>query len=142
MYKIQVNSVVTFVNEGTVLYGDKTGQAKASAFQFINVRRLFITLEKAIGKAAKYLLFEFNDEFTRAQFINLVEPYLREVKGRRGVYDFRVVCDTTNNPPEVIDKGQFVGAIYIKPARSINYIRLDFVAVRTGVEFSEVVGKY
>lgn len=142
LYKIQVNSVVTFVNEGTVLYGDKTGQSKASAFQFINVRRLFITLEKAIGKAAKYLLFELNDEFTRAQFINLVEPYLREVKGRRGVYDFRVVCDTSNNTPEVIDKGQFVGAIYIKPVRSINYIRLDFVAVRTGVEFSEVVGKY
>jgi len=103
---------------------------------------LFITLEKAIGKAAKYLLFELNDEFTRAQFINLVEPYLREVKGRRGIYSFHVECSEKNNTPEIIDKGQFVGAIYIKPTRSINYIRLDFVAVRTGVEFSEVVGKY
>lgn len=142
LYKQQVNSIVTFVGDGTVLYGDKTMQAKSSAFQFINVRRLFITLEKAIGKSAKYLLFEFNDEFTRATFRNMVEPFLREVKGRRGIYDFKVVCDETNNTPEVIDQGQFVGAIYVKPARSINFIRLDFVAVRTGVEFSEVVGKY
>ena len=141
LYKIQVNPIVSFLNEGTVLYGDKTMQAKASAFQFINVRRLFITLEKAIGKSAKYLLFEFNDEFTRATFRNMVEPFLREVKGRRGIYDFRVVCNESNNTPEVIDAAQFVGAIYVKPARSINYIRLDFVAVRTGVEFSEVVGK-
>ena len=142
LYKVQVNPVVSFLNEGTVLYGDKTMQAKASAFQFINVRRLFITLEKSIGKSAKYLLFEFNDETTRATFRNMVEPFLREVKGRRGIYDFRVVCDETNNTPEVIDAAQFVGAIYVKPARSINYIRLDFVAVRTGVEFSEVVGTY
>lgn len=142
LYKVQVNPVVSFLNEGTVLYGDKTMQAKASAFQFINVRRLFITLEKSIGKSAKYLLFEFNDETTRATFRNMVEPFLREVKGRRGIYDFKVVCDETNNTPEVIDAAQFVGAIYVKPARSINYIRLDFVAVRTGVEFSEVVGTY
>lgn len=142
LYKVQVNPVVSFLNEGTVLYGDKTMQAKASAFQFINVRRLFITLEKSIGKSAKYLLFEFNDEVSRATFRNMVEPFLREVKGRRGIYDFKVVCDDSNNPPEVIDAAQFVGAIYVKPARSINYIRLDFVAVRTGVEFSEVVGAY
>lgn len=142
LYKVQVNPVVSFLNEGTVLYGDKTMQAKASAFQFINVRRLFITLEKAIGKSAKHLLFEFNDPITRAVFRNMVEPFLREVKGRRGVYDYRVVCDESNNTPEVIDAAQFVGAIYVKPARSINYIRLDFVAVRTGVEFSEVVGQY
>ena len=142
LYKVQVNPVVSFLNEGTVLYGDKTMQAKASAFQFINVRRLFITLEKAIGKSAKHLLFEFNDEITRAVFRNMVEPFLREVKGRRGVYDYRVVCDESNNTPEVIDAAQFVGAIYVKPTRSINYIRLDFVAVRTGVEFSEVVGQY
>lgn len=142
LYKQQVNSVVSFVGEGTILYGDKTMQAKSSAFQYINVRRLFITLEKAIGKSAKYLLFEFNDEFTRATFRNMVEPFLREVKGRRGIQDFRVVCDSSNNTPEVIDQGQFVGSIYIKPTRSINYMRLDFVAVRTGVEFSEVVGQY
>lgn len=142
LYKQQVNSVVTFIGDGTILYGDKTQQAKTSAFQYINVRRLFITLEKAIAKSAKYLLFEFNDEFTQAQFRAMVEPFLREVKGRRGIYDFRVVCDSSNNTPEVIDAGRFVGAIYIKPARSINYITLDFVAVRTGVEFSEVVGKY
>ena len=142
LYKVQVNPVVSFLNEGTVLYGDKTMQAKASAFQFINVRRLFITLEKAIGKSAKHLLFEFNDPITRAVFRNMVEPFLREVKGRRGVYDYRVVCDESNNTPEVIDAAQFVGAIYVRPARSINYIRLDFVAVRTGVEFSEVVGQY
>ena len=142
LYKVQVNPVVSFLNEGTVLYGDKTMQAKASAFQFINVRRLFITLEKAIGKSAKHLLFEFNDEITRAVFRNMVEPFLREVKGRRGVYDYRVVCDESNNTPEVIDAAQFVGAIYVKPARSVNYVRLDFVAVRTGVEFSEVVGQY
>ena len=142
LYKQQVNSVVTFVGDGTILYGDKTQQAKTSAFQYINVRRLFITLEKAIAQSAKYLLFEFNDEFTRAQFRAMVEPFLREVKGRRGIYDFRVVCDDSNNPGEVIDAGRFVGAIYIKPSRSINYIQLDFIAVRTGVEFSEVVGKY
>ena len=130
------------MNEGTVLYGDKTMQAKASAFQFINVRRLFITLEKSIGKSAKHLLFEFNDPVSRAGFRNMVEPFLREVKGRRGITDYRVVADESNNTPEVIDAGQFVGAIYVKPARSINYIRLDFVAVRTGVEFSEVIGQY
>lgn len=140
LYSVNVNPVVTFNEDGTVLYGDKTLQAKASAFQFINVRRLFIILEKAISKAAKYQLFEFNDEYTRSQFRAMVEPYLREVKGRRGIYDFRVVCDETNNTPEIIDRAEFIASIFIKPARSINYITLNFVAVRTGVEFSEVVG--
>jgi hypothetical protein len=142
LYKNGVNPVLQFKGEGVVLYGDKTMLSKPSAFDRINVRRLFIVLEKAISKAAKYSLFEFNDEFTRAQFVALVEPYLRDIKGRRGIYDFRVVCDTTNNTPEVIDRNEFVGDIYIKPARSINFIHLNFVAVRTGVAFSEVIGKF
>ncbi|NDB84747.1 MAG: hypothetical protein EB127_18880, partial [Alphaproteobacteria bacterium] len=142
LYKIGVNPVMSIAGEGTVLFGDKTMLAKPSAFDRINVRRLFITLEKAITVASRYTLFEFNDEFTRAQFVALVEPFLRDVKGRRGIYDFRVVCDTTNNTPEVIDRNEFVGDIYIKPARSINYIKLNFVAVRTGVAFEEVVGKF
>jgi len=116
--------------------------AQPSAFDRINVRRLFIVLEKAISTAAKFALFEFNDDFTRAAFRNLVEPYLRDVQGRRGIYDFRVVCDNTNNTPQVIDANQFVGDIYIKPARSINFIQLNFVAVRTGVQFDEIVGKF
>jgi hypothetical protein len=140
LYPLGVNPVVTFPADGTVLYGDKTLQAKPSAFDRINVRRLFIVLEKAIARAAKYSLFEFNDQFTRAQFVALVTPYLRDVKGRRGVYDFKVVCDETNNTPQVIDSNQFVGDIYIKPARSINFIQLNFVAVGTGVSFSEVTG--
>lgn len=142
LYKAGVNPVVTFPGQGTLLFGDKTLLAKPSAFDRINVRRLFIVLEKAIATAAKFTLFEFNDDFTRAQFRNLVEPYLREIQGRRGIYDFKVVCDTTNNTPEVIDSNQFIGDIYIKPARSINFIQLNFVAVRTGVEFSEVVGQF
>jgi hypothetical protein len=140
LYPNGVNPVVTFPGNGTILYGDKTLLAQSSAFDRINVRRLFIVLEKAIAKAAKYTLFEFNDTFTRAQFRNMVEPYLRDVMGRRGIYDFRVVCDETNNTPEVIDRNEFVGDIYIKPARSINFISLNFVAVRTGVEFNEVIG--
>ena len=142
LYKNGINPVVTFPGEGTVLYGDKTLLARPSAFDRINVRRLFIVLEKAIARAAKYSLFEFNDEFTRAQFISLVEPYLRDVQGRRGIYQYRVVCDQTNNTPEVIDRNEFVGDIYIKPARSINFIQLNFVAVRTGVAFDEIVGKF
>lgn len=142
LYSNNVNPVVSFPGEGTVLYGDKTMQTKPSAFDRINVRRLFIVLEKAIAVAAKYSLFEFNDEFTRAQFVALVEPFLRDVKGRRGIYDYRVVCDSTNNTPEVIDSNQFVGDIYVKPARSINFIQLNFVAVRTGVDFTEIVGKF
>ena len=119
-----------------------TLQAKPSAFDRINVRRLFIVLEKAISRAAKYSLFEFNDSFTRAQFKNLVVPYLRSVQGRRGITDFLVVCDDTNNTPQIIDSNQFVGDIYIKPARSINFIQLNFIAVRTGVAFEEIVGKF
>ena len=141
-HKAGVNPVVSFSGEGTVLYGDKTLLSRQSAFDRINVRRLFITLEKAISTAAKQLLFEFNDDFTRNQFRNLVEPFLRDIQGRRGITDFRVVADTSNNTAEVIDRNEFIGDIYIKPARSINFIQLNFVAVRTGVEFNEVVGKF
>ncbi len=140
LYKAQINPVCSFPGQGILLFGDKTGQVKASAFDRINVRRLFIVLEKAISTASKFSLFELNDEFTRAQFRNLVEPFLRDVKGRRGVTDFLVVCDETNNTGQVIDTNRFVADIYIKPARSINFITLNFVATRTGVEFSEVVG--
>jgi hypothetical protein len=142
LYKAGINPVVTFPGQGTLLYGDKTALAKPSAFDRINVRRLFITLEKAIATAAKYTLFEFNDTFTRAQFRNLVEPFLRDVQGRRGIYDYRVVCDESNNTAEVIDRNEFVGDIYIKPAKSINFIQLNFVAVRSGVEFTEIVGNF
>ena len=142
LYKNGVNPILTFPGEGTILFGDKTLLAKPSAFDRINVRRLFIVLEKAIATAAKYSLFEFNDQFTRSQFRNLVEPFLRDVQGRRGIYDFRVVCDESNNTGEVIDRNEFIGDIYIKPARSINFIQLNFVAVRTGVDFSEVVGQF
>ena len=141
LYKARINPIVSFPGQGTVLYGDKTAQAKPSAFDRINVRRLFITLEKAIATAAKYQLFEFNDEFTRAMFRNMVEPFLRDVKGRRGVTDFAVVCDATNNTGEVVDTNRFVADIYIKPARSINFITLNFIATRTGVEFSEIIGQ-
>ena len=140
LYKNGVNPIVALQGQGTVLYGDKTLLAKPSAFDRINVRRLFIVLEKSISTAAKSFLFEFNDEFTRTQFRNLVEPFLRDVQGRRGIYDFKVVCDETNNTPEIIDSNKFIGDIYIKPARSVNYIQLNFVAVRSGIEFSEIVG--
>ena len=142
LYKNGINPIVNFPGQGVVLYGDKTLLAKPSAFDRINVRRLFIVLEKAIATASKFTLFEFNDEFTRASFRNLVEPFLRDVQGRRGIFDFRVVCDDTNNTPEVIDRNEFRGDIYIKPARSINFIQLNFVAVRTGVEFEEIVGRF
>ena len=142
LYKNGINPIVSFAGEGTVLYGDKTLLAKPSAFDRINVRRLFIVLEKSIARAAKSSLFEFNDEFTRAQFVNLVEPFLRLVQGRRGIYDFRVVCDDTNNTSEVIDRNEFIGDIYVKPAKSINFIQLNFVAVRTGVSFDEIVGRF
>ena len=141
LYKARINPIVSFPGQGTVLYGDKTAQAKPSAFDRINVRRLFITLEKAISTAAKFQLFEFNDEFTRAMFRNMVEPFLRDVKGRRGITDFAVVCDATNNTGEVVDTNRFVADIYIKPARSINFITLNFIATRTGVEFSEIIGQ-
>ena len=140
LYKARINPVVSFPGQGTVLFGDKTAQAKPSAFDRINVRRLFIVLEKAIATAAKFQLFEFNDEFTRAQFRNLVEPFIRDVQGRRGITDFAVVCDDTNNTGDVIDRNEFRADIFIKPARSINFIQLNFIATRTGVAFSEVAG--
>ena len=142
LYVKGVNPVVTFQGEGTVLFGDKTLLSKPSAFDRINVRRLFIVLEKAVSRAARSSLFEFNDQFTRAQFVALVEPYLRDVAGRRGITDYRVVCDESNNTGEVIDRNEFVGDIYIKPARSVNFIQLNFVAVRTGVTFEEIVGRF
>ena len=142
LYVDGINPVVAFQGEGTVLFGDKTMQSKPSAFDRINVRRLFIVLEKAIARAARFSLFEFNDQFTRSQFVALVEPFLRDVQGRRGITDFRVVCDESNNTGEVIDRNEFVGDIFIKPARSINFIQLNFVAVRTGVSFEEVVGRF
>ena len=142
LYKNDINPVVSFPGQGVVLYGDKTLLGKPSAFDRINVRRLFIVLEKAIAVAAQSSLFEFNDEFTRQQFRNIVEPFLRDVKGRRGITDFRVVVDETNNTGEVIDRNEFVGDIYIKPARSINFIQLNFVAVRTAVDFNEIVGQF
>ena len=140
LYRARVNPVATFPGQGTVLFGDKTGLSAPSAFDRINVRRLFITLEKAIATASKFQLFEFNDEFTRANFRNIVEPFLREVQGRRGITDFLVVCDETNNTGEVIDRNEFVAEIFVKPARSINFITLQFIATRTGVSFDEVAG--
>ena len=138
LYKSGVNPVVTFPGEGTVLYGDKTLLNKPSAFDRINVRRLFLVLEKAISKASKYQLFEFNDEFTRAQFRALVEPFLRDVQGRRGIVDFLVKCDTSNNTAEVVDRNEFIADIYIKPNKSINFITLNFIATKTGVKFDEI----
>jgi len=138
IYPEGINPVITVVGEGTVLYGDKTAQNKPSAFDRINVRRLFIVLEKAISAASKYSLFEFNDAFTRQQFRSLVEPFLRDVKARRGIFDFKVVCDESNNTPDLIDRNEFVADIYIKPTRTINFIQLNFIATRTGVSFAEV----
>ena len=140
LYKAGINPVVSFPGQGTVLFGDKTTLSRPSAFDRINVRRLFIVLEKAISSAAKFSLFEFNDAFTRSQFRSLVEPFLRNIKAKRGIYDYQVVCDATNNTSDVVDRNEFVGDIYIKPARSINFIQLNFIAVRTGVSFSEVAG--
>ena len=140
LYPARVNPVSTFPGQGTILFGDKTGLSTPSAFDRINVRRLFILLEKAISTASKFQLFEFNDEFTRANFRNIVEPFLREIQGRRGITDFLVVCDETNNTGEVIDRNEFIAEIFIKPARSINFITLSFVATRTGVSFDEVAG--
>ena len=140
LYKAGVNPVANIPGQGTILFGDKTMLSRPSAFDRINVRRLFLVLERAIARAAENVLFEFNDEFTRAEFVNIIEPVLREVKGRRGITDFKVVADETNNTAEVIDRNEFVASIFIKPARSINYVTLNFVAVRTGVDFEEVVG--
>ena len=140
LYRARINPVVTLPGQGTLLFGDKTGLSTPSAFDRINVRRLFITLEKAISTASKFQLFEFNDEFTRAQFRNIVEPFLRDVQGRRGVTDFLVVCDASNNTADVVDRNEFRADIFVKPNRSINFIQLQFVATRTGVAFEEVVG--
>ncbi len=140
LYKARVNPLVSFPGQGTMLFGDKTLLSRPSAFDRINVRRLFIVLEKTISNAAKAQLFEFNDEFTRAQFRNLIEPFLRDVKGRRGVTDFLVVCDESNNTGQVVDANRFVADIFVKPSKSINFITLNFIATRTGVDFSEVAG--
>lgn len=141
-YKNGVNNYVTFRGEGTVLWGNKTMLSRPSAFESINVRRLFIVLRKAIAKAARYFLFEINDEFTRASFRNMVEPYLREIQGRRGINEFRVICDSTNNTPDVIDRSEMIGAVYVKPARVAEFIQLDFIAVNNSVSFDEIAGKY
>lgn len=138
LYKISINPVISIPNEGIVLYGDKTLLNTTSAFSRINVRNLFITMERSISKAAKYSLFDFNDEFTRAQFVSLVDPFLRNIKAKRGIYDYKVVCDTTNNTPNVIDSNKFIGSIFVKPARSINFIELNFVAVGTAIEFTTI----
>jgi len=140
LYQAGINPVVAFPGQGTILFGDKTALAKPSAFDRINVRRLFIVLEKAIATASKFQLFELNDQFTRSQFVAMVNPFLRDVKGRRGIFDFKVVCDSSNNTPEVIDGNRFVADIFIKPARSINFMTLNFIATRTGASFSEVAG--
>ena len=140
MYKAGVNPIVSMPGQGVMLFGDKTHLKRPSAFDRINVRRLFLVIERAISQAGENVMFEFNDEFTRAEFVNIVEPFLREIQGRRGITDFRVVCDETNNTAEVVDRNEFIASCFIKPARSINYVTLNFVAVRTGVEFEEVVG--
>mgnify|MGYP000961766393 CR=1 FL=1 len=140
LYKVSVNPIVNLTGQGTLLYGDKTKLGRPSAFDRINVRRLFLRMEKDITRYAKDILFEFNDEFTRSEFTGVVEPYLRSIQSRRGVYAYQIVCDETNNTPEVIDNNEFIASIFVKPARSINYITLNFVAVRTGVSFEEVVG--
>lgn len=140
LYKAGFNPIANIPGSGVLLYGDKTYQRRPSAFDRINVRRLFLTLERAISQAGKNVMFEMNDEFTRAEFVNIVEPLLREVQGRRGITEFRVVCDETNNTPAVIDRNEFIASIFIKPARSINYVTLNFVAIRTGVQFEEIVG--
>lgn len=140
LYKAGINPIANIPGQGVLLYGDKTHMTRVTAFDRINVRRLFLVLERAIARAAVNTLFEFNDEFTRAEFVNIVEPVLRNVKGRRGITDFRVVCDETNNTADIIDRNEFIASVFIKPARSINYITLNFVGVRSGVDFEEVVG--
>ena len=140
MYSAGINPVINSTGNGIVLFGDKTMVAAPTAFNRINVRRVFIVLEKAIAIAAKYQLFEFNDSFTRAQFTSLLTPFLRDVQGRRGIYDFKVICNTSNNTPQVIDSNEFVADIFIKPAKSINFIQLNFIATRTGVSFDEIGG--
>ena len=142
LYSNRVNPVVTFPGEGTVLFGDKTALGYSSAFDRINVRRLFLVVERELAKMSKTTLFEFNDETTRSLFKNNVNPFLRDIQSKRGMSDFLVVCDETNNTPEVIDRNEFVADIYIKPARSINYVTLNFVATKTGIAFDEAVGLF
>ena len=142
LYTSRVNPVATFPGEGTILYGDKTALAYSSAFDRINVRRLFLIIEKEISKISRSVLFEFNDQTTRSMFKNNVNPYLRDIQSRRGMTDFLVVCDESNNTPEVIDRNEFIADIYIKPARSINFVTLNFIATKTGVSFSEAVGLF
>ena len=141
LYPARINPVVSFPGEGTVLFGDKTALSFASAFDRINVRRLFLTIEQALESAAEAQLFELNDELTRANFRNIVEPFLRDVEAKRGLSGFLVICDTSNNTPDVIDNNEFRADIFLKPSRSINYITLTFVATRTGVSFEEVAGR-
>ena len=142
LYQAGINPVVSFPGQGAVLFGDKTMQTKPSAFDRINVRRLFIVIEKAISSASKYTLFEFNDEVTRAQFRGLIDPFLRDIQGRRGLYNYKIVCDATNNTFQMIDTNSFQGDIYLQPAKSINFIKLNFIATRTGVSFDEIVGQF
>ena len=140
LYKAGINPIANIPGQGILLFGDKTLLNRPSAFDRINVRRLFLVMERAIAAAARNVMFEFNDEFTRAEFVNVVEPFLREIQGRRGITDFKVVCDSTNNTAAVIDRNEFIANVFVKPARSINYVTLNFVAVRTGVDFTEVAG--
>jgi len=140
LYRNGINPIANIPGQGLLLFGDKTKLARPSAFDRINVRRLFLTIERAIGIAARNVMFEFNDEFTRAEFVGVVEPFLRDIKGRRGITDFRVICDETNNTGAVIDRNEFVATVLVKPARSINFVTLNFVAVRTGVDFAEIAG--
>jgi phage tail sheath protein FI len=140
LYKARINPIISLPGEGIILFGDKTALSKPSAFDRINVRRLFNVLKRTVSNATRYQLFEFNDEFTRAAFVNSVEPFLRDVQGRRGISDGRVVCDASNNTPEVIDTNRFVGQIFVKPNRAINFAELQFIATRTGVEFTEIAG--
>ena len=140
LYGSRINSIINQRGSGIALYGDKTALAYSSAFDRINVRRLFLTVEQALEGAANDQLFELNDSNTRANFVNIVEPYLRDVQAKRGIYDFRVICDETNNTPDVIDNNEFRADIFLKPTKSINFVTLTFVATRTGVDFEEVIG--
>jgi len=141
LYAARVNSIINQPGSGVILFGDKTALAYASAFDRINVRRLFLTVEKALERVAQSQLFEFNDQITRSNFINVVEPYLRDVQAKRGLFDFRVICDESNNTPDIIDNNEFRADIFLKPTKSINYVTLTFVATRTGVSFEEVTGR-
>ena len=141
LYEARVNSIINLPGTGVLLFGDKTALTFASAFDRINVRRLFLTVEKALEAVANAQLFEFNDEITRSNFTNVVEPFLRDVQAKRGLIDFRVICDETNNTPSVIDNNEFRADIFLKPTKSINFVTLTFVATRTGVSFDEVTGR-